>query len=353
MELIDTQKRADEVLESLLLSKENRSFYLDFEADNFYHYSEVLCTVQMCVNGKFFLLDAINVDLKKHFSEIVKRHTLWLHGSDYDIYLLNRYLGVVPTKLHDTQIAARLCGFKRFGYAPLVEQIVGELIPKDSQRSDWTKRPLTDKMVDYAMNDVRYLPHISDLLMRRLEKLGRLDWFRESCSALVRNITKGDAVSKDVWRISGSGSFNSNELRFLKAIYDWRDDAAKVADRPSFKIINNQHLLTWAQDLAHNNEIQFPKNMRPARKEALIKAVEVAKGVPEELWPAKQPRPRNLRKRIDEDALEALISKRETVAKELKIEGSLLGSRKTLEAIIKDPKEAENLLKWQRELLEL
>ena len=353
MEFIEEQSRADELLDSLLNSPyDPRSFYFDLEADNFHHYDEVLCTVQVCVKGSFYLLDAINLDLSKQFCEILKTKKVWLHGCDYDLHLLNKHLNVAPEYLHDTQIAARLCGFRKFGYAPLVEQVCGVRLPKDSQRADWTKRPLTSKMMTYAMNDVRYLQQISDLLMVKLEKLGRVEWFHESCNALKDTARLQDEPSER-WRISGSGSLQSNPLRYLKALFEWRDEQAKKIDKPVFKVANNQRLLDWANQLAEGSEIALPKNISASRKSALLDAIDKAKASPESEWPARVKRVKGSRMSIDEGELNGLISKREEVAKKLNIEGSLIASRKNLEAIVKDAAEADNLLGWQRNLLEL
>ncbi len=354
MEFIDNQEAADAILDKCLDKKKTRALYLDFEADNFHHYNELLCTVQLCLNGNFYLLDAINLDLKKKFAEVMAQQQLWLHGSDYDLYLLDRYLGIKPAHLNDTQVAARLCGFKKFGYASLVNQICGINLPKDSQRADWTKRPLPEKMIKYAENDVRYLPQISDILLMRLEKLGRMEWFKESCDALSQNVSyQGRASDRDAWRVNGSGHLGPSALRYLKALYEWRDDQAQKADRPSFKVMNNQKLVDWAKALDKEGSITPPKSMKAARKEALLSSIEAAKEISEELWPEKLVQPRKPRVKIDEAALNALLDKRTKVGADLNIEPSLIASRKTLEAIVKDENEVQSLLKWQRELLEL
>ena len=354
MEFVSDQNRADELLEKWLSKDNSRAFYLDFEADNFHHYEEVLCTAQICYGGRFYLFDGINLDLTGGFSEILKTKPLWLHGCDYDLYLLKRYLGVTPGLLFDTQIAARLCGFRKFGYASLVEAICGKVLPKDSQRADWTKRPLPEKMIKYAENDVRYLPQISDLLVGRLDKLKRLDWFQESCKALLTTSPRNGAVDDtERWRISGTHTLSSAELHFVKSLYGWRDQEAKKSDVPSFKVINNNQLIDWSKELASGEEIELPKRMRDSRRVTLTQTLEQAKAVPEEEWPERPERQRSGRGKVDEEALKSLIAKRDAIAAQHNLEGSCIASRKYLEAILKDPNEASSLLNWQRELLQL
>ena len=354
MEFIREQARADEVLMRAYESKQTRAFYLDLEADNFHHYNEILCTVQMCVNGNFYLFDAINLDLSGTFCDILRERMVWLHGCDYDLYLLNRFLGVRPLKLHDTQIAARLSGFRKFGYAPLVDQICGQVLPKDSQRADWTKRPLPQRMIDYAENDVRYLPQISDLLLLRLEKLKRVEWFEESCAALVRSVSPYKQVdTEDQWRVPSSGNLSPSELRYLKALYFWRDEQAQALDRPTFKVLNNQQLIKLSKELGENPDVTLPRFIKDKRRESLLAVIAQATDQLEESWPQKLPRVRHKKIKVDDEALSAIMAKRDMAAKKLNLDNSLIASRKVLEAIVRDPKSAENLLNWQRAILEL
>ncbi len=354
MEFVSDQNRADELLDKWLSKDNTRAFYLDFEADNYHHYEEVLATAQICYGGRFYLFDAINLDLKAGFREILQTKPLWLHGCDYDLYLLKTFVDVVPEKLYDTQIAARLCGFRKFGYASLVEQICGKTLPKDSQRADWTKRPLPEKMMKYAEDDVRYLPQISDILIARLEKLKRVKWFTEACSSLTENYKKVESIDPaERWRINGSSSFKPNELHYLKTLWHWRDEEAKQADLPCFKVSNNQTILDWSQALAEGSELSLPKGMRDRRRVALTKALEGAKSVNEESFPQRVSRGGSSRVKIDETALKELMVNRDKVAAQHNLEGSCIASRKVLEAIVKDPQDLSCLQNWQRELLQL
>ena len=352
MEFVQSQSRADEVLEKAFTSSLTRAFYLDIEADNFHHYQEILCTIQMFVNGQFYLLDAIALDLSGWFLKILEEKHIWLHGCDYDLYLLDRYLGKTPSKLYDTQLAARFCGFRKFGYAPLVEQICGVRLPKDSQRADWTKRPLPQKMIQYAENDVRYLPQISDILLDRLDKKKRMKWFLESCSELILNKKQVTKIA-DPWRISGAGQLSAAELRFLKPLYYWRDKQAREVDKPIFKVLNNQQLITISKTLAKSEIVTPMKGFNTSRQDSFEVVVNEAIALSEDEWPQRLPRKVHQKVIIDEDKLDGLIAQRDKVAKQLNIEGSFIASRKVLEAIVKNPENVTELLNWQRELLQL
>ena len=235
-----------------------------------------------------------------------------------------------------------------------MEQICGRKLPKDSQRADWTKRPLPEKMIKYAENDVRYLPQISDLLVMRLEKLKRLAWFEESTKALVENSKKSRAAAiEEPWRIQGAHTLQPVELNFLKYLYEWRDEEARKIDKPFFKVQNNQSLLDWSVALAKGEEINISNKMREERRGLLQDAIKTARSCTEEEWPQRLARKKSPRVKLDEDALKVLMDKRDKIASQLNLEASGIASRKVLEGIIKNPEEAQSLLNWQRELLQL
>lgn len=350
MRVIDQQSEYESKIQSVLEEPGRATAYLDLEADNFHHYNEILCTVQGLINGDYFLLDTLSLEFGDEFRRFLQETTIWMHGCDYDLFLFRKFVGEVPTVLYDTQIAARLCGYKKFGYASLVEQICEVKLSKESQREDWTKRPLPEKMVEYAKNDVHYLPVISDYLTQRLKHLGRWEWFVESCEANKQPPLEEEI--RDSWRIGGSGSFSSNELRYLKALWEWRDTEAEKIDKPAFKVTNNQQLLSWSKSLTLNEEIKIPKGFRTSRKENLLAAIEVAQSVPEADWPSRNRGRYDPTPKVSEKKLKTLMEKRDNLAEDLGIDPTLIAPRKALEAILRDESAASNLMFWQRELLQ-
>ncbi len=80
-----------------------------------------------------------------------------MHGADYDMTMFKRQFGKLPAVVYDTQIGARLLGVRRFGLGDLVNHYFGVELSKSSQKADWGKRPLSPKMIEYALNDVHYL----------------------------------------------------------------------------------------------------------------------------------------------------------------------------------------------------
>lgn len=323
---------------------------LDLEADSLFRYSEKICLVQITDGKRGVLVDPLAEDLTELAKRLLAR-PLWMHGADYDMALMRRDWGGVPVKIWDTQIGARLVGCRKFGYANLVEEFFGVVLSKGSQKADWGKRPLPDRMAQYALNDVKYLIPLAEQIQNRLRELNRFAWFEESCDwdrerAIERAETKVDA-----WRIKGSGKFDRKTLAYLRAIWTWREKEASKWDRPSFMVSGNKDLISWSLAGASNQRLQLPKGMRPDRRRRLLEAVEGVSQLSEGEWPEKVRVPRRERDRDREKLVEQILDKREQKASELELEPAVLGSRASLEAFVAgDP---SRLMNWQKEVMEL
>ena len=149
---------------------------LDTEADNMFHYRVRVCLLQFLVAGDVYLIDVLsNIDLKPLWARLARKH-LVMHGSDFDLRLLHDLCGFQAQSLFDTMLAAQLLGRQRIGLASLLEDHFGVQLDKNGQKANWSRRPLTPKLLDYASLDVWHLPALRDLLTRDLVRLGRLDW---------------------------------------------------------------------------------------------------------------------------------------------------------------------------------
>ena len=275
-----------------------------------------------------------------------------MHGADYDMHMLKTNLGVIPPTVFDTQIGARLLGVRKFGYGDLVAHYMDVQLEKTSQKADWAKRPLTPVMEKYALNDVIYLLPMADIIVAKLKELGRYEWFTESCEAAQLKAREKRQEREDRWRIKGSGKLTPLGLTYLRALWEWRDAEAAAWDRPPFMVTGNKQLLSWVADLLANKKPQLPRHFRTSRTKNFHKAVARAQAVAEEDMPQRIKGKRRRKEPQFEQRLDALIAKRDKVAHDLDIEGSLIAPRATLEALAgKHEGAEETLLNWQRNLL--
>ncbi|WP_051083305.1 ribonuclease D [Rubritalea marina] len=328
---------------------------LDTEADSLHRYHEKMCLLQYSDGERHVLIDPLAVEDMQPLKDLLANNELWMHGADYDITLLRRDLGVVPPVIWDTQIGARLIGVTSFGYGNLVEHFLGVELSKASQKADWSKRPLTEKMSEYAINDVFYLKPLADKIVHGLKELGRYEWFVESCEHARAKVLARPTAKEDPWRIQGAGMLKRKGLLYLRALWYWRDAEASEWDKPTFMVCGNKQLMSWVKQILNGERIELPKHFRSSRRKKFFEAIEEAKKVPAELWPTLPPRPkRRIKDARFDQVCEELCAKRDAVAAELKIDPSIIISKAVIEALAAHEIEpAEALMKWQIELLEL
>ncbi|MDP3851377.1 MAG: HRDC domain-containing protein [Luteolibacter sp.] len=327
---------------------------IDTEADSLHRYRESLCLVQFAVRDGSVLIDPLAIENLSPLGEYLSQATVWMHGADYDMTMFKRQFGELPAIIYDTQIGARLLGVRRFGLGDLVKQYFGVELSKSSQKADWGNRPLSPKMVEYALNDVHYLLEMGDIIVAQLRDLGRYDWFEESCVAARRKVLERDDTKEEMWRIQGSGKLDRRGLACLRALWQWRDAEAKTWDRPSFMVVTNRELLEWSHDLASGKCVTLPHHFRPDRLKRFRSTVAAVEALSDAEWPERPAGKRRKRDRDFDRRVDALIRDREQASARLDIEGSLIASRAVLESIAADDAmPSELLLRWQLECLGL
>ncbi len=133
---------------------------IDTEADSMHSYETKMCLIQFAVPGELAIVDTLSIGLDNLgvFNEYLKScDVVWMHGADYDMSMFRKTFDWVPGQVWDTQTAARLLGLRKYGLASLLDEEFAVEVSKQSQKADWSRRPLTEKMLAYAYNDVRYL----------------------------------------------------------------------------------------------------------------------------------------------------------------------------------------------------
>jgi ribonuclease D len=352
--MIDSSERLAIHLQASRKDSVNPVCAIDTEADSLHRYRESLCLIQFADREQCVLIDPLVIDDLSALGDYLSSATVWMHGADYDMTMLKRQFGAIPPVVYDTQIGARLLGVRRFGLGDLVLHYFGVELSKTSQKADWGKRPLSEKMIDYALNDVHYLLEMGDIIVSALKEKGRYEWFEESCSAARQKVLDRDDSREENWRIQGSGKLESLGLVYLKALWHWRDAEAKLWDRPTFMVTPNRQLLEWSTDLAEKKTLSPPNHFRPDRLKRFNAAIETVSELPKSEWPERNLIKRRKRDRDFDRKVDALLSNREKVAAELDIESSIIAPRAALELIADESaKPSELLLKWQRQCLSL
>jgi ribonuclease D len=330
------------------------SIAVDTEGDSLHCYFEKLCLIQIGLPGRNVLIDPLEPIDFSRFNATLAGKRIILHGCDYDLRMLRRGAKFVPGEVFDTYLAARLVGLKEVGLASLVKEFFSIELPKSSQKANWARRPLTQTMIEYAINDTLYLIELAEQLSQELHAKGRWGWFQESCQKAV--LAAGEDREKDperMWKIRGSPALRGRALAVLRALWHWRDAEAQKVDRPSFQVLRNEELIEIAK-LAEEGSVRLPPGVQGSRRNRLHSALQQAMELPESEWPEHVP-PVRIRATGEQDQrLEQLKNRRDRVAEGLRLDPGVVAPRQALERISREPEAAGTaLMHWQRQLLGL
>jgi len=285
------------------------------------------------------------------------------HDADYDLRLLHQDYGWHVTNIFDTRIAAQLLGLKAFGLAALLERYFGVKLDKKHQRADWSMRPLTEDMLDYAAQDTRYLLDLRDKLRDELESKGRLGWAKEEFARLEGTQWEDEDPSQAFLKLKGARDLSRRELAILRELVPWRDAVARELDRSTFRVVGNDTLLEIARfapaDKQSLGSIKgMPRGILESRGNEVLDAVKRGQAVPEAQLPKFPRTPRWDRDPEFDTRTARLKTVRDAAATRLDLDPGVLCSRDRLESIArKNPKtvdelrETPDLRNWQVEVL--
>jgi len=335
---------------------------LDTEADNMYHYKTRVCLLQFLVGDDVFLVDVLTPGLKLEplWKTLAKKHLL-MHGSDFDIRLLHDLCRFRPKSIFDTMLAAQLLGRQRIGLGSLLEEHFGAAVDKSGQKANWSQRPITPKLLNYAALDVWHLPALRDILTRELVKLHRLPWLEQQCRAQIEAGMTGFApATENDWRIGRSERLRGAGLGVLHAVWHWRETQAQRLDTPPFKVCGNSLLIKLAESAEHGeSESALLASVHLGRRHDRIfpsLAAAVRSGLardPKTLprRPGRDPNHVSLTQ-AEIELQDRIKTDRDRVAQKLGFEATLIANRSQLAQIARAPgKIDEILLPWQADLL--
>lgn len=222
---------------------------LDCEAAGFHRYSDRLCLIQLTTaSGNSLILDPLAVDVRDLLHDVLVDPSIevLMHGSDFDLRLLHRDLGIRLRGLVDTQAAAALIGESSLGLAALLERYLDVRLAKKYQRADWAQRPLPDDMLEYAASDTRHLHELVARLNAELDRRGRVEWAHEEYRELEQIRWEDDGEADPVARLRKARELAPREVAQLRTALEWRDDIARRLDRAAFRVAPDEALIEVA-----------------------------------------------------------------------------------------------------------
>ena len=216
-----------------------------------------------------------------------------LHSCSEDLEVFQRWLGIVPAPLFDTQIAAAFAGFGfSLGYSSLVKALLTIEIPKDETRSDWLQRPLSLAQLKYAALDVAHMLVVYGKLLQLLKTSERLEWVKSDCADLVTNARKTEDYSDAYQKVGFAWKLRPQELAILKQLCIWREREARARDVPRNRLVKEPSLWEIArkkiQDIAHLSKVpDMPARTLKNDADTILQIVRDALELDESNWPAR------------------------------------------------------------------
>lgn len=259
----------------------------------------ILCLIQVARPGDEAIIDpmAEGMDLAPFFELMGDESVLKVfHAARQDVEIIHNLGGLLPVPLFDTQVAAMVCGYgDSVAYNALVQRITGASIDKTSRFTDWSRRPLTDQQLAYALADVTHLRDVYLSLKTDLERKNRASWVDEEMKILTTVETYDLPVEK-AWTRLKMRVRKSRDLAVMKAVAQWREEEARSRDVPRGRVIKDDAIYEIAQQHPRDEKAlgrlrALPNGFERSRHVAgLLDAVEVAMAIPhDELQPVPRP----------------------------------------------------------------
>jgi ribonuclease D len=297
-----------------------------------------LCLIQVASDDLLATVDPLAVDdLGALWETLVAAPVVLLHAAAHDLDILHRATGRLPAQVFDSQIAAAFLGFgDAVGYEALVGRVLQRRLMGGEGYTDWSRRPLTDRQVDYALDDVRHLHDLWRALSVELERRGRSEWVADEIRHRFADV--GRPIDPlDQWRrVKDARKLRGRALAVLQQAAAWREREAMAADENRQRVVPDRVLIEVARREATDpGQIARMRGLHPGQAkrfaDPLAGAVRRALEVPKADWPRWPEKPdmaADPRVDVFASLLDAVVRSR---ASDLRLAPRLLGTRSDLE----------------------
>ena len=209
-------------------------------------YYAKLCLIQLATDSEVVIVDPFEVTDLSVMKPLLEDPDVMkiFHAAGQDLEIIWHEVGCMPKPLFDTQVAAALLGHtQQIGYGALVHAVCGVQLKKVDSFTDWSRRPLSDSQLDYAADDVVYLPRMYEQMKAELEKLGRLHWldpeFEEMCDPARFQSDERERYK----RLKRVGQLSRRQLAAAREVTAWRELTAQKRNVPRKWVITDEQIV--------------------------------------------------------------------------------------------------------------
>lgn len=314
-------------------------------------------------DGTCFLIDTVALPDLAPLGEILENPAIEkiLHDAPQDLMILRRATGAIPQNIFDTRMAAGFAGLSsEISLQNLLVSLLEVQLPKGHTRADWMARPLSKEQLDYAADDVRYLPRAARLLREKAREAGIEPWLNAELALLNDPALTEERSPLDSYRrIRGGGRLSPRSLAVLRELAAWREEEAKRLDLPRQHVVDDSELLSVSfalpvleadfekcRDLRRRTEKQY--------SEALLAAVSCGLALPESECPASTAGPDE--RKLGKERITAAVESIRKYAEARQVDARLVSTKNDVVTLLHDgpnalPETNRLLRGWRKELL--
>lgn len=317
-----------------------------------------LCLLQLATDDEVVVVDPFAVESLAVIEPLLTDESIvkLFHAGDQDLEILYHEVGVLPHPVFDTQIAAALLGqSQQVGYGALVHAECGVSLKKIDSFTDWSRRPLSDSQLEYAADDVVYLPRLYRMMTKELTEKGRLTWLDHDFEELVDPARYEQDPRERYRRLKRGNQLTLQQLSAAREVAAWRETEAQRRNIPRKWVLTDEQIVEACKREARTiDELFMVRGMREklstrdARK--VVSLLKSGLDLPEDAWPEPD-RPSRNEPNVDAqiDLMNALVRLR---SKENGIAMQTLASHAELSQVARGHHEGVDVLKgWRRALI--
>jgi ribonuclease D len=267
---------------------------LDTESNGFHAYFEKVCLLQIATPGAEWAVDTLALGLSPLVPLLADpARECILHAAEYDVLCMKRDYGFSFGRIFDTHAAAKTLGIEKVGLHDLLADQLGVQLQVDEQRSDWGKRPLSERQLEYAFADVGYLIALREKLGEQLSSRGLVEEAEAEFARLIAKEPRAREFDPEGWqKMKAARALDGRGRAVLRELYLLRDQRARDLNRPAFKVLSDLFLAEAARRLPRSEEelLRVPGTSPMTLKKVGAQLLEaVRKGIDAE--PPERPRP--------------------------------------------------------------
>lgn len=262
-------------------------------------YRPKLCLIQLATRERCVAVDPFEVDLSEWWEIMLDDETtIVAHAAREEARFCMTNTGKLPQQVVDVQLAEGLRSPSYpLSYERLISRVIGKQLTATETRTDWQRRPLTDRQIEYALDDVRFLLDVWDRQRRSLESKNRLSWATEEFGRLLVEM-KAERSGEKWGKLSGIRRLNSKQLAVARELYQWREEEAERRDQPIRRVLRDDLLIDLAKrqpqsesELLNSRDMNRSNFRRAAS--GIVKRVRKALELPPSEYPPRFSRERN------------------------------------------------------------